>query len=318
MEKNYFSIAIPAYKDKFLKDAICSVIAQSYANWELIILNDASPYDIDPIVNEFNDDRIKYFRNDVNCGAINVVDNWNKCLQLATGKWFLCMGDDDVLLENCLQSYLDAITSNDTIDIFHGCTIIMDENGKPLRMQDGRPEVESLLSAINYRMDYRQQFIGDYLFRTDRLRSIGGFHKMPLAWGSDDITVYKMIGENVIVNLNVPVFCYRNNALSITSSGNSDIKMSATMDLKKWIEHCVTKIIPSSFKDEMFKNIILKRLDNHIKSKKAHVVIVDLYSNGLSRLPHWIKVRKKYELSVPLLAYCFVESLKYKYQRHES
>ena len=54
------SIAIPAYKKKFLADAIQSVLNQSIQDFELIIVNDKSPEDIDSVVEHFNDKRIRY------------------------------------------------------------------------------------------------------------------------------------------------------------------------------------------------------------------------------------------------------------------
>ena len=42
-----FSVTIPAYKDKYLGETIDSVLAQTYSNFEVVIVNDASPYDLD-------------------------------------------------------------------------------------------------------------------------------------------------------------------------------------------------------------------------------------------------------------------------------
>ena len=100
-----FSVTIPAYKDKYLKEAIDSVLAQTYSNLEVIIVNDASPNNLDIIIAQYSDPRIRYYKNDKNCGAKDVVDNWNICLSYATGEYLICMGDDDRLRVNCLEEY---------------------------------------------------------------------------------------------------------------------------------------------------------------------------------------------------------------------
>ena len=48
-----FSITIPAYKRKYLKEAIDSCLSQTFKDFELIIVNDASPEDLDSIVNSY-------------------------------------------------------------------------------------------------------------------------------------------------------------------------------------------------------------------------------------------------------------------------
>lgn len=59
-----FSITIPAFKAKFLKECIDSVLSQTYKNFEVIIVNDASPEDLTSIVNQYDDPRIRYFINE--------------------------------------------------------------------------------------------------------------------------------------------------------------------------------------------------------------------------------------------------------------
>lgn len=59
-----FSITIPAYKTAYLKECIESILAQTYTNFELIIVNDASPEDLTSIVHSFDDSRIRYYINE--------------------------------------------------------------------------------------------------------------------------------------------------------------------------------------------------------------------------------------------------------------
>ena len=115
-----FSVTIPAYKHKFLKECIDSILSQTYMDFELIIVNDASPEDIGTVVSAYRDPRIRYYINEKNCGAINVVDNWNKCLEYAKGKYIICMGDDDKLMPNCLEEYSRLIVRYPDLDAFHG------------------------------------------------------------------------------------------------------------------------------------------------------------------------------------------------------
>ena len=64
-----FSVLIPAFKAKYLRECIDSILNQSYSRLEVIIVNDASPEDLDSIVQGYNDERIKYYVNENNFGA---------------------------------------------------------------------------------------------------------------------------------------------------------------------------------------------------------------------------------------------------------
>ena len=75
-----FSILIPAYKSRYLNEAMESVLAQTYQDWEMIIVDDHSPEDLVSIVRRYKDNRISYYRNGKNIGAGDVIKNWNKCL----------------------------------------------------------------------------------------------------------------------------------------------------------------------------------------------------------------------------------------------
>ena len=100
-----FTIAIPAFKARYLCNAIESCLNQTFSDFEIVVVDDASPENIASVVEKFDDNRIRFFRNDKNFGAIDVVDNWNKCLEYAKGEYIICMGDDDRLKPCCLEEF---------------------------------------------------------------------------------------------------------------------------------------------------------------------------------------------------------------------
>ena len=55
-----FSVTVPAYKAQFLAECIDSILAQTYKNFELIIVNDASPQNLEGIISKYDDQRIRY------------------------------------------------------------------------------------------------------------------------------------------------------------------------------------------------------------------------------------------------------------------
>ena len=93
-------------------------------------MTDASPYDLDSIVSQYSDPRIRYFKNKKNCGARDVVDNWNICLSHATGDYLICMGDDDNLTPRCLQDFAELIGKYPELDLFHARSEIIDDDSK--------------------------------------------------------------------------------------------------------------------------------------------------------------------------------------------
>ena len=235
-----FSITIPTFKKRFLHEAIQSVIDQTYQDWELIIVDDCSPEDIKSVVNPFlSDTRIRYYRNEKNCGAANVVDNWNICLSYCTGDYVICIGDDDRLLPCCLDEYKSLIEEYPNLNVFHAWTQIINAEGDVINLQEPRPKWESAISLIWNRWAYRKnQYIGDFCYKLQFLKAKGGYYKLPLAWGSDDITAVMAAQENGIANTQHFCFQYRDNELTITCSHkHANHKLEASLKEYEWFSH---------------------------------------------------------------------------------
>ena len=290
-----FSITIPAYKATYLNECIDSVLAQTYKDFELVIVNDSSPEDLDSIVNHYDDSRIRYYVNEKNCGAINVVDNWNKCLAYVKGEFIICMGDDDKLMPNCLEEYAKIIAKNPNLDVFHGRVLRIDDDSNVIDILEDRAEFESVYSLMRHRFKSRQQYIGDFCYRTSKLKSFGGFYKLPLAWTSDDITSYMMAGSKGIANTNVATFMYRINAYTISRTGNCKLKMESLNSAGDWIDNFLNKQTPKTI-EEIEESKLLPYLKAKWLDAEKCSIIVDSYNNNLGNIVFWFKSKRKYGL----------------------
>lgn len=303
-----FSIIIPAYKQSYFRECIDSILAQSYANFELIILNDNSPEDIESIVMSYNDSRIRYFQNESNVGAINVVDNWNKLLSYSLGEFVICMGDDDVLLRDCLLVYNELIDRFPKVDVFHGWTELIDEKSSFYMLQERRPEFESVYSMIWHRMNGRLQYIGDFCYRTNSLKSLGGFYKLPLAWASDDITSYMVAHENGVINSQQLLFQYRVNSQTISNTGGAELKLGAIKEESLWFTSFLSRT-PIDVNDLKYHSLIIKSVDGFFLKKKIKLISSDMCKSPVKKLFYWAGKMKLYDLSMKLLVRSFLHSL---------
>ena len=298
-----FTIGIPAYKSAFLKQCIDSVLAQTYLDFELIIVNDASPENIDEIVQSYQSSKIRYYRNQKNFGAANVVDNWNKCLSFANGEFFILLGDDDVLMPEYLQEFSTLTEKFPICNVYHCRTLVIDKDCCPLTISEPRPEFESVYDSILERMKgNRFFFISDYVFRTNELKKNGGFYKMPLAWASDDISSYIAAERHGTIHTDKLLFMYRQNAQTISSTGNIYLKMQAILDEKEWLISFI-KHTPTSFPDIFLRKIITREINLFIQKKKIRTIYTSTSSNAVSLFWRWFFKRKKYDLTVDELIY---------------
>lgn len=255
-----FSILLPTYKRSFLKECIDSILAQTYESWELIIVNDASPEDIRGIVETYTDPRIRYYENQQNIGAKQLVKQWNYCLSLAKGEYVICMGDDDRLKPNCLETYAQLIARYPNVAVLHGQTDIIDEFGQLLRHTPSRPEIESAMSLLYHRMvDRMPQFIGDFCYRTADLRAKGGYYDLPYAWGSDDISAFQAADTHGIANTQETVFEYRDNNGSITRHPHVAGKICAIIRESRWIRKFLRKPVDNE-QDQLYRRQLRRQL----------------------------------------------------------
>lgn len=104
------SIIMPSYNTaKYIEASINSVLAQTYTNWELLIVDDCSTDNTDGVVAKFKDSRIKYIKNEKNSGA---AVSRNRALKMATGKWIAFLDSDDLWVPEKLEKQIAFMEEN--------------------------------------------------------------------------------------------------------------------------------------------------------------------------------------------------------------
>ena len=135
MVEGLVSIVMPSYNTgRFIAESIESVLAQTYTNWELIIVDDSSTDNTDEVVAEVKkrhcerSEAIHYFKNDHNRGA---AYSRNFALREARGEWIAFLDSDDLWLPEKLEKQLKFMTDNGYK--FSGTgRIEIDENSQPI------------------------------------------------------------------------------------------------------------------------------------------------------------------------------------------
>lgn len=128
--KSLVSVVMPVFntKEEHFRNAIDSIICQSYRNWELLIVDDASDNYIKKVVETYTDNRIKYYRLETNSGAA-IARNY--AINNAKGEYIAFLDSDDISLKDRLAKQLDYLAIHQDIGcVATGVEVIGNEKDK--------------------------------------------------------------------------------------------------------------------------------------------------------------------------------------------
>jgi len=120
---------MPTYnRGRFIADAISSVLAQTYADFELIVVDDGSTDNTAEILEKFNSSKIRYFYKEHTCAP----DTLNLGLKHAKGDFIIIVDSDDMILPKAFEELLGEFDRDPKIDVVYGDFILMDQFGKQI------------------------------------------------------------------------------------------------------------------------------------------------------------------------------------------
>lgn len=246
---------MPAWKARFLKEAVGSIVAQTSSDWELVVVDDCSPEPLNEIVNSFQDSRIRYYRNEQNLGGQNLVRQWNHCIQFATGDYIVLAADDDLYKPTFCEEVLSLAEKYPQVDLIHSSVEQIDEEGKHLWDDSFLPEYTSKYEYLNWWLTGRSfTCIGNFAFKRTALLELGGFIDFPCAFGSDIATPIAL-SKNGVANTSEMLFCFRQSAQHLSAdSSRFKEKLEAISQLSEWLQS-IDYEKPNNPKDQAFYEI---------------------------------------------------------------
>lgn len=296
-----FSFVMPAFKSEFLSKAIDSILRQSYSVFELIIINDASPENIQEIVDQFHDDRIIYKENEKNIGGRDLVSNWNHCIQYAKNDYLILATDDDTFEPDFLSEAIRLIEKYPHTNLIRSGVKKIDEKDQILDIEFPLKEfMTSWEFALCWAKGQTISCVSNYIFKKEALLSKGGFIFFPHAHFSDDATALAMSEQGVA---NIPANCmnFRMSSINLSNQGNYQLalqQIQATDEYMGWYLSYIKKldVIPGDFFERACyggcKNKYINLIENLIAKvpiTKIHIAVKTIFS--LKRLFKKEKIR---------------------------
>lgn len=283
------TIAIPAYKVTYLKEAVASAVGQTYRNIEIIVVNDHSPYDVDHVVESFNDVRIRYYTNDKNIGGTDLVAQWNKCLSYAQGEFFCLLCDDDVYHPDFVKELVALSEKYPAVDVFRARTKEIDIKGNINDVFPSSPEYETAYDYMWQKWKgVRRQTVSEFMIRTQHAKQLGGYYSLPRGWGSDSLSVFLFGMKNGIVSSTSILTCFRVSGenISLVFTDDAEEKMMAA---ERYREKSLELI--RNCEDEEMRFLLFKYEKTDYMARIRYI---------LSRSTFWtsLKIKHRYKIGL--------------------
>lgn len=242
MKKN-LAIVIPAFKGDYFELALESIAKQTCKDFTLYIGDDASPNDLELIVDKYRSEiDIFYVRFDENFGGSDLVKQWERCIDLTQEEeWIWLFSDDDIMEENCVESFYNELFLNRDLDLFHFDVKIIDQVGLIYEESQKFPKKINVEDFFFKRINNElHSFIVEYIFSKELYFRKNKFQNFDLAWCSDDATWMKFGKEKGIYTISNAFVLWRYSQVNVSSFLKEKPivlrKLISAIQYIKWVE----------------------------------------------------------------------------------
>ncbi len=205
------SIGLPVYNgENYLRQALDSVLGQTYRNLEVLISDNASTDGTAKICAEYvaTDARVKYHRNEKNVGPDM---NFNLTVDLATGEYFRWVAHDDLMDPECIAKCVAVLDANPDVILCHSLTKIIDHENRQLVVYDsGLSGSESARPSRRFASLILNQHICSEMFGLMRIEALRRSRRLEgNYYGSDRAMLAELSLIGAFANIAEPLFWNR-------------------------------------------------------------------------------------------------------------
>jgi len=226
MSTKLVSIIMPAYNaEKYIADSIRSVLAQTYSNWELIVVDDGSTDRTANIVREFagHDGRVRYiFQENGRLGKAR-----NTGIANAAGSLIAFLDSDDLWIPKKLQMQLQAMSENNADVVFSNAYVFTDENPdnetETLQSSAGRLSGPDFFDSL---IRQNQIPVLTVLLKKTTLDTVGLFEEAKPYHGCEDVDLWLRLAKADFVFYGMPeaLARYRRHDKAMTAHASNVFK----------------------------------------------------------------------------------------------
>lgn len=241
-KKNQLAIVIPAYKSRFLRQALESIAQQTDKRFKVYVGDDASPDNIKQICDNFTHSLdLVYTRFNENLGHNSLVAHWNRCIEVSSEPWIWLFCDDDIMEPRCVEMCYKTIDlEREQFRVLRFNTLTIDDDGEITRINPPHPLTESGTQFIYHRLKgERLSYVSEYIFSRESYIENEGMIDFPIAWCSDDASWLAFSKNYGILTIQEADVFWRRGAYNITTSGakNQNERIDAAFKFVGWLNN---------------------------------------------------------------------------------
>lgn len=193
---------------KYIREAIESVLRQSYDSWELIVIDDGSSDETPSVLRQYQEmSRVRIFTNDRNEGLTRTS---NKAISLAQGEYVVRLDADDYFDENALLVMTHVLDTRPEIALVYPDYYVVSEDGEIIRLER-RSKVDLEVELLDL-----PAHSACSMLRKSHFLELGGYNET-IRWQDGYDLWIRLIQKYPVYNVNLPLFYYRRHHGSLTT-----------------------------------------------------------------------------------------------------
>jgi glycosyltransferase involved in cell wall biosynthesis len=205
------SIGLPVYNgEQFISQTLDSLRTQDYANLELIISDNCSSDRTPAICEEYQakEHRIRYYRNTRNLGA---AKNFNRTVELSSGKYFMWAGDHDLWDPSYLSRCISVLEEDPTVVLAYSRTMLVDLEANPIELLPDQIDTRGMSAPERYVHLIRNLFWCNMVYGVIRGESLKQTGLVRNIFGSDHLLLAELALKGAFAQVPAPLFYRRKN-----------------------------------------------------------------------------------------------------------